>query len=459
MEKRSLNRRDFLQLAGIAAASAVIASCAPAQTGSTGGEAPTVSAGQLTKEDISLRLWHWDDYMANGWRPILDKFTEKYPNIKVNIEMTDYGQYSQKAAASIAGGTVPDVVGTVGEHFTNMAGKNQLVDLKPYVEATKFPIDDFNVGNLSQCSWDGVLLAIPYTADGEWMFYQIEEFQKAGVKTPYEYWKEGNWTWDTVADLAKQLTTGTGVDKVFGWGGLGTGNYYEILPYMASNGVGMFDDSYSKSEMGSDKGQQLFQWGYDLREYAPGAEDQQSGTPQSGHVRMWIDWSPYGLVYADQMPFKYSYAPPPASPDTKKTVFCGDAAAFGFLKGGKHLDESWAVLEWLNQPDSLEYIFHQTGSEPGRMSVSMDEAMWKRDTKYPDSQIGYELTVARYKDGFYNIPKVSNFNEMWQAYSEEISLAWADSQPLSDALGKADERINALLPEATIDKDKLYWTF
>jgi multiple sugar transport system substrate-binding protein len=456
MMEKKLSRRNFLQLSGAVAAGAVLASCAPKQAAT---EVPTTTDLQsLTKDPVTLRMWHWDNYMAEGWKPVNDKFTEKYPNLTVSIEMTEYGEYSQKVAASIAGGTPPDVVGTIAEHFTNMAGQGQLIDLQPYIDASSFPIDDYHAGNLSQNSWGGKLLSIPYTADGEWWFYQVDEFEKQGLKTPYEYWKEGNWTWDTAAELAKQLTSGEGVDKVFGWGGLGTTNYFEILPYLASNGSGFFDEEYTTCLLNDPKSAEVLQWGFDLRQYAPGPEDQQSGTPQSGHVMQWLDWSPYGLVYASQMPFKYSYAPPPASPLNKKIVFCGDAPGFGFIKGVEHPNESWALIEWLNGLDALEAIFDYTGQEPPRMSIATDQGLWDRNTAFVDAPVGLELTKARFQEGFYNTPKTSNFVEMWQAYSEEISLAWADTQTVKEALDNATSRINDLLKEATIDHDKLYWT-
>jgi multiple sugar transport system substrate-binding protein len=460
--KTNFSRRDFLKLATTATAGAVLAACGggapPAQQPAQGAqEAPTAGPQELTKEPITLRMWHWDNYMADGWKPVLDKFTEKYPNIKVSIEMTEYGEYSQKVAAAIAGGAVPDVTGTIAEHFTNMAGKGQLIDLKPYIDGTKFPIDDYHPGNLSQNSWNGQLLSIPYTADGMWLFYQVDAYKNAGLKTPYDYWKEGNWTWDTASMLAEKLTSGEGVNKMFGWGGLGTSNYFEILPYLASNGIGFFDENYTTCMLGDPKALELYQWGYDLRKFSPGPEDQQTGTPQSGHVIQWIDWSPYGLVYASQMPFTYSYAPPPASPTTKKFVFCGDAPGFGILKGDKYPNEAWAVIQWINTPEALESVFMSTGTEPPRMSIATNADMWKRNTKYPDAQIGLELTIERFK-GFYNTPKTSNFVEMWQAHNEEVSLAWTDKQSVKDALTKANDRINALLKEATIDKDKLYWT-
>ncbi len=377
----------------------------------------------------------------------------------VSIELTSYGEYSQKVAASIAGGAAPDVVGTVGEHFTNMAGQGSLVDLQPFIDGSKFDITDYHPGNLSQNTWGGKLYAIPYTADGMWWYYNVDEFTRLGLKTPYQYWKDGNWTWDTAADLAKQLTSGEGVEKNFGYGGLGYTNYYDFLPSVVSNGgTGLFDEKYTTCKLTDPKLVELLQWGLDMRKYSPGPEEEATSNPQSGRVMQWMDWSPMGPTYSESFPFKFSYAPPPPSPATKKLVYCGDAPAFGILKGVKSPDNSWLLINWLNTPESTTTVFNVTGQEPPRMSVAQDPALWQNNTKFPNSSIAHELTVSRFKEGFYNTPKVSNFSEMWQAYSEELSLTWTDTQTLEVATNKANDRINALLTEATIDQDKLYWT-
>ncbi len=453
MTGRRISRRSFLHYSALTTVGALLAGCAtvPAPAAGGGSEAAPAADG------ITLRLWHWDNFMSDPWLNEGKTFAETHPNITVVAEMTPYGEYSQKIAATIAGGTPPDVAGTIAEHFTTMAGSGQLTDIAPYIERDSYDIEDWHPGNLSQNSWDSVLLSLPYTADGMWWFYQIETFQEKGLKTPYEYWKEGNWTWDTAAELAAQLTTGEGVDKVFGSGNISYGNYFEILPYMASAGGEFFDATYTKTVINESPSADAYQWAYQMRQYAPGPDDSQAGTPQSGRVMQWLDWSPYYQVYLDQMPFKYSIAPPPSSPESNTHVFCGDAPGFGILKGVAHPDDSWAFIAHLMSPEALERVFLVTNAEPPRMSMATNVELWRKNTKLPEPEIAYELTAARF-EAFYNTPKVSNWLEMWQAHNEELSLAWADDQTLEVALDKVVDRINGLISEADIDQDQLYWT-
>ena len=42
-------------------------------------------------------------------------------------------------------------------------------------------------------------------------------FQDAGEKTPDQYEKDGQWTWDTLLQVGQKLTKGTGASKTFGY--------------------------------------------------------------------------------------------------------------------------------------------------------------------------------------------------------------------------------------------------
>jgi multiple sugar transport system substrate-binding protein len=453
MTGKRISRRNFLHFSAATTVGALLAGCATATAPAAGGGSEAAPAADA----ITLRLWHWDNFMSEPWAAEGKLFTEAHPNVNVVVEITGWDEYAQKLAASIAGGSPSDVTGAISEFFTTLAGNNQLSDLGPYIERDNYDIEDWHPGNLSQNSWNDVLLSLPYTADGMWWFYQIETFQEKGLKTPYEYWKEGNWTWDTAAELAAQLTSGEGIEKVFGSGLINYGSPFEIQPYMASGGGEFFDSAYTKAVINEAPASNAYQWAYNMRQFAPGAEDADSSAPQSGRVMQWLDWSPYYQVYLDQMPFKYSVAPPPASPDSNTHVFCGDAPGFGILNGVAAPDESWAFIAHLMSKEALERVFLLTNAEPPRMSMATDVELWRKNTKLPEPEIAYELTAARF-EAFYNTPKVSNWLEMWQAHNEELSLAWSDSVTLQVALDTAVDRINGLISEAEIDQDQLYWT-
>jgi len=389
--------------------------------------------------------------MLEPWEKEFGVYKQTHPNVTVKFENTPYDEFSQKMGAAIAGGTPPDITGTAGAHFTNLAGKGQLQDLEAFVKASSFKLSDFNERNLKQNKWKGKLLSIPYTADGEWIFYNVDAFKKAGLKTPTEYWREGKWDWNTYLELAEKLTTGSGADKIWGTGNLGVTNEYSFVPAIASAGGTLFNGDYTKATIDEAPAKAAYQFYYDMRKFAPGPEDSKTGTYESGKLGMWLNWENAYALDLGRMPFTYSVAPPPASPNTKKSVFCGDAAGYGIPLGVKSPDASWDFINFLLSPDSLTRVFILTLTPPPRMPM-IEPELWKKIPNLPDPALCADISKARFEN-FYNSPKMSNWNEVWTVQSEEMSLVWADKEKLEDGIAKVAEGWNKLVKEADIDPD------
>jgi multiple sugar transport system substrate-binding protein len=83
---------------------------------------------------------------------------------------------------------------------------------------------------------------VPYYSGPSFIFYNKTLFKKVGAKTPEEHAKEGTWTWETLRSLSKQLTTGSGADKTYGWDSSGNAagaaalQFYTCVPIWGNQG-------------------------------------------------------------------------------------------------------------------------------------------------------------------------------------------------------------------------------
>ncbi len=457
--RRPVSRRSLLKAAGLGAAGVALGACAPpvapatpaapAQPGSA-ATSPT-EAPQVGGEPVTLRLWHWDNFLIVPYEKEAATYKETHPNVTVKIENTPYGEFSQKMGAAIAGGTPPDITGTAGEHFTNLAGKGQLMELEPFVKSSGFDLNDFAAGSLKQTTWKGKLVSIPYSTDAMWIFYNVDAFKKAGLKTPTEYWKEGKWNWNTYLELAEKLSTGSGADKQWGSGNLGVSSEFSFIPAVASARGALFDANYTKATIAEPAAKSAYDFYYNVRKFAPGPEDAQTGTAESGKLGMWLDWELAYALNLGRTPFTYSVAPTPASPDTNKIVFCGDAPGFGIPAGAKTPQASWDFINFLLSPDPLTRVFVATAAPPPRISMISPD-LWKKIPNLPDPQLAADISDLRFKS-FHNGPKMSNWGEIWNVQGEEMSLVWADTQTLDAGIAKIADRWNKLIKESDIDPD------
>ncbi|MBE6871697.1 MAG: extracellular solute-binding protein [Ruminococcaceae bacterium] len=112
----------------------------------------------------------------------------------------------------------PDII-LNGAMILNMINKNyyypidELVDFDlPIWQELKSSIENMYYK-------DHIYSVAANTYRGEVLFYNKTLFSEMGVKTPDEYYAEGNWNWDTFRQLAQEMTIdsdGDGIPEVYG---------------------------------------------------------------------------------------------------------------------------------------------------------------------------------------------------------------------------------------------------
>ena len=114
----------------------------------------------------------------------------------------------------IVGGTPPDTMELHPAWVLNFILANQLNDLTDRMKTDKAA---YIPAQLDFWSHQSKLYGMPYYSGPSFIFYNKTLFKKHGAKTPEEHEKAGTWTWDTLQELAKKATTGSGAEKTFGW--------------------------------------------------------------------------------------------------------------------------------------------------------------------------------------------------------------------------------------------------
>lgn len=150
-------------------------------------------------KNTTVKFATWIDHKSCDYSYVLSDFT-KLTGIKVEIMPVTQADYIVKLAGMQASGTAPDVIVENGDF------PRTLSLLQPITkEATGIDLKDkfwdsditkqYTVGNKAYAvmgansSWQ---MASPL------VYYNIPLLQKYGIKTPNEYVKENNWTWDTL---------------------------------------------------------------------------------------------------------------------------------------------------------------------------------------------------------------------------------------------------------------------
>lgn len=205
-------------------------------------------------EKVTLRYMTWEDA---EWQRFTEEFIEKYmeqnPNVIIQYEPTAGTEYEMKLKTSLAAGNAPDVVWIDGLGQWPLEKLFEPID--DYIEKFNFNIAGQNKELLSTATFNDKLYGLFGWTGILVMFYNKNLFDEAGLQYPQE-----GWTWDDCKDMARKLTKGEGVDKVYGIN-LGLEHINLIEPVIWGNGARFIDDNLNyDGVMNSDKAVEAIKW-------------------------------------------------------------------------------------------------------------------------------------------------------------------------------------------------------
>ena len=142
----------------------------------------------------------WGEAVADVYQKVVKKFEED-TGIKVKMVQFLNTEYITKVSQQIAAGKSPDIAGS------NAWFPSSLEMLQPLPEI--FDVNDgfWDKRITEALSVNGQYFYVntynsPFTS-GPAIFYNIKLFENAGLKTPQEYYDEGNWSYETLKKVAK----------------------------------------------------------------------------------------------------------------------------------------------------------------------------------------------------------------------------------------------------------------
>lgn len=139
----------------------------------------------VAQEQQTIRVLWWGSQARHDLTvKAINLFMEKNPNIKVEIEFTDWGGYWSKLATQTAGGLVPDVVQMDYAYITQYATNNVLEDLTPYIESGALDVSNISDAMLASAKVGDGMYAIPCGSTAPILLYRKDILDQAGVTMP-----------------------------------------------------------------------------------------------------------------------------------------------------------------------------------------------------------------------------------------------------------------------------------
>ncbi len=164
-----------------------------------------------------LNVLMWRDLAINEKEKI-DNFQKKY-GVTVKITYTTQNMYASKLSSMVTNKQSPDVAVFPSAMFPlGVQSLFQSIDVTGQnlndSVWNKKAMDNYKIGGKNYCflsynNW--------YTCSAI-ILYNKDLFNKLGIPTPLEKFKQGNWNWDTMEELSKQVVAKGKADGNNYWG-------------------------------------------------------------------------------------------------------------------------------------------------------------------------------------------------------------------------------------------------
>lgn len=150
---------------------------------------------------VNLTFQIWDVGQKAGMEAMCDAYTEKNPNVNIEVQVAGWNEYWTKLEAAATGNKLPDIFWMHTNEIYKYADNGILADVSDIVETDKF--SDISLKN-AQGS-DGKLYGVPKDKDVICLAYNKELFDQAGVAYP-----DDTWTWDNLVTASQEIYDKTG---------------------------------------------------------------------------------------------------------------------------------------------------------------------------------------------------------------------------------------------------------
>lgn len=311
---------------------------------STGENKEATSDG----DPVKLTFGIWDAIQEPGMKALADKFTEKHPNIDVEVQVTPWEEYWTKMEAAATGGELPDVFWMHTNEFLKYASNDMLMDVTD-LEGTD-GYKDYPESLVQLATYKDKVYGVPKDFDTVALVYNKELFDQAGIAYPDE-----TWDWDKLVEVSKQLT-----DKekgIYGFSAALEDQQGYLPPIAQAGGYVLKDGKSGYTDTNTIKGLQFY---VDLANkhgvsptLAQLADTHTDSLFQSGKVAMSFlgSWRMSSYASNEDIKDKFDVAVLPKG-DKQASVING--LSFAGNANSKHPEETKLFLEFLASQEAQD---------------------------------------------------------------------------------------------------------
>lgn len=325
-----------------------------------------------------------------AYETVVETFEGLHPEVDVEVQYTaSQADYQTKIATQFAGGDEPDVFLTNYRTYGQYAARDALQPLQPYLDASssiatedfyELPMDAFRY---SAGTGAGEQTCIPQNASSLAVYYNVDQFQAAGIASPND-----GWTWQEFEDAAVALTQDTDGDGTTDIHGLAVDpGMIRYVPFVWGAGGQVVDDTAAPTTLTLDTPEAMagIEWFIGLGATGLGVTPLEAEVQSEDDVSRFMNGRAAMLMQSRRtVPtlreidgFTWDVAPLPVGQQAANVLH---SDAYCMAADTEDKDAAWAFIEYAVGPAGQEVLAATGRLVPSLKSVAQSDAFLKGTT-------------------------------------------------------------------------------
>jgi len=391
-------------------------------------------------EPVEITFWH---AMSGANEEAIQKITDNFmaQNKNVTVKLENQGKYLElfdKLMASAKSGQMPTISQVYSNRLSWYVSKDLVADLKPYMADgetgfTKEDYSDIPEMFLADGIWNDKQFAMPFNKSQMVLYYNVEMFEKAGVKVPtnWEEWKSA----------AKKLTVdenGDGEPEVYGCvfaNNLST----DIAPWLKQAGGATMNEETNELYFDTPETKTAVEFLNSMMQAKIArlaGDDSNANVPlQDGRAAMCVA-STSALPYIEEGTIEGIKIDAAALPGniTDDQLYYGTNVAVFDKATDMQKQAAWEYIKFLTSTENTAYFAAETGYIPVRKSAKEDPVFKAVLAEKPIKQLSFDCMDKGFQ-GTRNIGGINALDEL----GKQLDLVFSGEKSIEDALKDAQK--------------------
>ncbi len=173
--------------------------------------AAEAATAEAAPEPVTLTMAIWDQETTPYWQVLADAYQAQNPNVTIELLDTASAEYIDKVNVMLSGGDETDII-TIKDipQYSGLLERGQIVPLTSLIADAGIDTSVYS-GAVEELTYEGEVYALPFRSDIWILYYNKDIFDAAGLDYP-----ANDITWDEFDALAREVTSGSGADKIYG---------------------------------------------------------------------------------------------------------------------------------------------------------------------------------------------------------------------------------------------------